>query len=116
MAPVKIAALVDDLMDRSRLTGLGDVTFVRDFREIEPGSVDAVVVDLARHAEALADIRRAGPRVAIVAFGSHVDREALAQALDDGADAALPRSRFFADPLGEISDVVRGRNDGLDTT
>ncbi len=40
-------------------------------------------------------MRAAAPGARIVAFGPHVDTEGLAQARRDGADAVLPRSRFF---------------------
>jgi DNA-binding NarL/FixJ family response regulator len=94
---VKTAALVTDLMDRSKIgAALPDVAFASD----PAGCADAdlVVVDLAGHADAVADLRRLAPRARIVAFGRHDNPEALARARDDGADEALPRSRFFRDP------------------
>ncbi len=41
--------------------------------------------------------RLAGPAVAFVAFGSHVDTEALAAARAAGCDPVMPRSRFSAE-------------------
>ncbi|MGZ3385055.1 MAG: hypothetical protein ACXWNF_09120, partial [Isosphaeraceae bacterium] len=39
----------------------------------------------------------AGPATAFVAFGSHVDTEALAAARAAGCDPVMPRSKFSAD-------------------
>ena len=99
-------ALVDDLMDRSRVrAALGDdVEFV--------GTADAaagaalVVVDLARHAGTIAAIRRASPGARIVAFGPHVDDDVLRTATADGADVVLPRSRFFRDVNAAVTSTT----------
>ena len=56
-----------------------------------------MLVDLARHGGDIPSVRIAAPGARIVAFGPHVDEEALTAARADGADAVLPRSRFFAD-------------------
>ena len=61
-----------------------------------------VIVDLARHAEVVAAVRAAAPGARIVAFGPHVDTDVLERAGRDGADAVLPRSRFFQDPAAAI--------------
>jgi hypothetical protein len=37
-----------------------------------------------------------------VAYGRHDNPEALEAARADGADAALPRSRFFQDPAAAV--------------
>jgi hypothetical protein len=95
---VRTVALVGDLMDRSRISAAApDVTFVS-----EPGACEGaelVVVDLGRHAGAVAAVRALAPGARIVAFGRHDDPESLARALADGADASVARSRFFRDPL-----------------
>jgi hypothetical protein len=97
-----IVALVSDLMDRSRLTGaLDDVLFARDVEGC--AGADVVIVDLGRHADSVVALRAALPSARIVAFGAHVDNARLAQAETDGADVALPRSRFFRDPAAEIA-------------
>jgi hypothetical protein len=102
---VKVAALVPDLMDRSRLSGaVPGVVFVADAAAI--GDADCVVIDLARHLGAVAEVRRIAPGARVVAFGAHVDEDALAAARDAGADVALPRSRFFRDPAAALA---RGR-------
>ena len=98
---MKLVALVGDLMDRSRVSGaVPDVEFAT-----EPAGcagADVVVVDLARHADAVAAVRAAAPDARIVAFGPHVDSELLERARRDGADEVLPRSRFFQDPAAAI--------------
>lgn len=96
---VTTVALVSDLMDRSRIAGaLAGVTFAPDPSRC--AGADAVIVDLGGHAGAVAGARRAAPEARIVAFGRHDDPEALARARRDGADLAVPRSRFFRDPAG----------------
>ena len=47
--------------------------------------------------EAIACYREMAPGVPFVAFGSHVDAEALAAASRAGCDPVLPRSRFSAE-------------------
>ena len=95
-----IVALVPDLMDRSRVSAaLPDTRFLRDVGDCAGDCADAtvVLVDLARHGSDVAALRAATPSARIVAFGPHVDDDALARARADGADAVLPRSRFFTD-------------------
>jgi hypothetical protein len=92
-----IVALVDDLMDRSRVrAALGEaVRFTR--APADATGAEVVIVDLARHAAAIPAVRTAAPAGLIVAFGPHVDGDAMAEAATAGADRVLPRSRFFAD-------------------
>ena len=90
-------ALVDDLMDRSRLAAaLPGVEFASSVDACR--GADTVVVDLGRHAEAVAAARAVAPDAWLVAFGSHVDEATLEAARAAGADRVLPRSRFFRDP------------------
>ena len=49
-----------------------------------------------------------GPATAFVAFGSHVDTEALAAARAAGCDPVLPRSKFSAELPGLIRRYFRG--------
>ena len=94
---VRIVAFVDDLMDRSKIaTAVPDIDFAP--APDACAGADVVVVDLGGHADAVAELRRLAPGARIVAFGRHDNPEALAQAREDGADDALPRSRFFRDP------------------
>jgi hypothetical protein len=51
----------------------------------------------------VAEVRAAAPDARIVAFGPHVDTALLEQATRDGADAVLPRSRFFQDPTAALT-------------
>jgi hypothetical protein len=98
---MRIVALISDLMDRSRLaSALGNVEFARDAATC--AGADVVVIDLARNADAVAAVRVVAPAARIVAFGPHVDTELLERAAADGADAVLPRSRFFQDPAAAL--------------
>jgi hypothetical protein len=100
----RVVALVSDLMDRSRISAaLPDVEFVSDETAAEGAAL--VVIDLARHAGAVADVRQRCPTARIVAFGSHVDEPTLDAARAAGADTVLPRSRFFRDPAAAVGDL-----------
>jgi hypothetical protein len=100
----RVVALVSDLMDRSRIfAALPEVEFVNDAASGEGAAF--VVIDLARHADAVADVRRLCPEARIVAYGSHVDEATLEAARIAGAEMVLPRSRFFRDPAGALGDV-----------
>ncbi len=99
---MRIVAITSDLMDRSRITGAVDgVEFARDAAAC--AGADVVLVDLARNAALVTEIRAVAPRARIVAFGPHVDTEVLEQAARDGADAVLPRSKFFQDPAAALA-------------
>jgi len=99
---VRVVALVDDLMDRSRLTAaVPGTTFARAAEAC--AGADVVVIDLARHAASVADVRVVAPGTRIVAFGAHVDSDLLAQAGADGADVVVPRSAFFRNPAEAVN-------------
>lgn len=99
---MRVAALVDDLLDRSRIAAaLPDAALCRDRDAV--GDADVIVVDLARHAGDVALLRAARPGARIVTYGAHVDDAALAAARSDGADVVLPRSRFFHDPAAAVA-------------
>ena len=99
---MKIVAITSDLMDRSRISGAVDgIEFVRDAAACS--GADVVVIDLARDAALVAAVRAAAPAARIVAFGPHVDTDVLEQARHDGADAVLPRSKFFQDPAATLA-------------
>jgi hypothetical protein len=105
---MRVIALVDDLMDRSRISGaVPDVTFTRD--PAATAGADVVVVDLARHASSVAPIRAATPSAHLIAFGPHVDDQGLDQARRDGADEVVPRSVFFRDPAALVLGGSGGR-------
>ena len=99
---MRIVAIVTDLMDRSRVSAaVEDVEFTTDPSAC--AHADVVVIDLARHAAAVAMVRAAAPHARIVAFGPHVDTALLDGAARDGADLVLPRSRFFQDPAAALA-------------
>ncbi len=98
---MRVVAMVPDLMDRSRLnSAITGVEFARDADAC--AEADVVIVDLARHADAVARVRAVAPAARIVGFGPHVDTDAAAAARANGADAAWPRSRFFRDPAAAL--------------
>jgi hypothetical protein len=98
---VTIVALVDDLMDRSRLAAaLPETTFVRTADAVD---ASVVIIDLAVYAAAVPVVRAALPAARIIAFGAHVDASVLDAAGAAGADLVLPRSRFFRDPAGAVA-------------
>lgn len=85
-----VYAISNDLMDGSKLrAGLADVMVVRTGDDLDDATM--VTVDL-RVAGALEAALATGARV--IAYGSHVDEDALAAATAAGAEA-LPRSLFF---------------------
>jgi len=111
---MRVVALVGDLMDRSRITAaVPTATFVSDVGAITHATTHAitgtisgtitVVIDLARHGDAVARVRQASPDAFIVAFGSHVDADEMLAARAAGADRVLPRSRFFRDPAAAVA-------------
>ena len=76
---MRVCALVNDLMDRSRISAsIADVVFVRDAAAC--AGADVVIVDLARSGDAVGALRTALPHAAIVAFGPHVDESSAAAA------------------------------------
>jgi DNA-binding NarL/FixJ family response regulator len=96
-----VVAYVTDLMDRSKVqSAIEGTTFARE--PAAAAGADVVIVDLARFADAVAEIRAHAPEARIVAFGPHVEGELLQDARDAGADAVLPRSQFFRDPAGAV--------------
>ena len=97
----RVVALVDDLMDRSRITAIApDAVTTRTADGVE--GADVVVVDLGGHPDAIADVRERAPAAFVVAFGRHDDADALRAARDAGADRVLARSRFFADVAASL--------------
>lgn len=98
-----VVALVDDLMDRSKIAAaVPGATFSRDAAAC--ADAGTVVVDLSRHGGDVGAVRAAAPHARIVAFGPHVDGDGADAARRDGADVVLPRSRFFRDPAAALAD------------
>ncbi len=84
-----------------------ETQFVRGVAALSVSAADVratsvvVVVDLARHAAKVLEIRATVPDARIVGFAPHVDE--IASAADQtGVDVALPRSRFFHDVRAAI--------------
>ncbi len=106
-----------DLIFTSKVTGtareLGHQVVVAGERDLAAALIEqrqprVVFVDLGAgdlvQPEALIAFQRlAGPNTAFVAFGSHVDKEALATARAAGCSAVMPRSKFSA----ELPDLIR---------
>ncbi|MFI5047231.1 MAG: hypothetical protein ACHQIG_09215 [Acidimicrobiia bacterium] len=101
---MRVVALVDDLMDRARVTAaIPDVEFGRTIDACADAEV--VVIDLARYATSVAGVRACAPTARIVAFGPHVDEALLTRARADGADLVTARSAFFRNPGTTVSGV-----------
>ncbi len=106
MGPVRVVALVGDLMDRSKIAAvLPDAGFAAGPDEC--AEADTVIVDVKAHPGAVAVARQAAPAARIVAYGRHDDPGALDAARAEGADVAMPRSRFFHDPAAAIGGETR---------
>jgi len=98
---VTVAALVGDLLDRSKIAAaMPDARFAA--APDECAGAEAVVIDVKAHPEAVAAVRKIAPSARIVAYGRHDDPGALDAARAAGADVALPRSRFFLDPAATV--------------
>lgn len=100
---MRVIALTRDLMDGGRLrSALPGIVVVRQIDADELADAELVVVDLAGGFD-LGAVVAASSRV--VAYGAHVDTEALDAAVAAGCEQALPRSRVFRwlaeqDPAG----------------
>src|SRR6476660_8600264 len=96
----RVLAYVPDLMDRSRLSALGDheLRFVTDAGELAAEAArwrpDVVVVDLGR-AGVVVGLQAGDSRGPLVGSGSHVYTETLEAARAAGCHDVLPRSRCF---------------------
>ena len=91
---MRICALTTDLMDRSKLSAaLPGVEFTLT------ADADVVIIDLAKGTDQLDRVREEAPNARIVAYGPHVDEDAMAV----DADVVLPRSKFFRDPAAAIA-------------
>jgi DNA-binding NarL/FixJ family response regulator len=99
---MRVVAFVGDLMDRSKISAaVPDAGFAR--APEDAAGADVVVIDVKIHPEAVAAARTIVPDARIVAYGRHDNPEALEAARADGADVALPRSRFFQDPAAAVT-------------
>ena len=99
---MRVVALVGDLLDRSKITAaIPDAAFASTPEEC--AGADTVVIDVKAHPDAVAAVRELVPAARVVAYGRHDNPEALEAARADGADVALPRSRFFPDPAAAVT-------------
>ena len=93
----RVVAYVPDLMDRSRIAGAADVTFVDRPAGLagaaEAKGADVVVVDLTR--PGVLDAISSLP-VRVLGFANHTERELLESARAAGCEQALARSAFFS--------------------
>ncbi len=93
----RVVAYVPDLMDRSRIAGAADVTFVDRPAALaaaaEAQGAEVVVVDLTR--PGVLDTVSSVP-VPVIGFANHTERDLLESALAAGCEHALARSAFFA--------------------
>jgi len=107
-----VGILTRNLMDRSKLeaglTAAGWVTVPLKGRQAAEG-LDALVVDL-EHPAAFGVLESADSKVAIVAYGPHVDATALERARRVGASHALPRSVVFRDVTALAVRLAQGRS------
>jgi NADPH:quinone reductase-like Zn-dependent oxidoreductase len=110
---VKVALIVPDLMDRSRITAaLPDA----EFGNAE--SADVVIIDLARALDQVAVTRASAAHTRIVCFGPHVDDAAADTARAAGADVVInyrtenvvERIRAETGGVDRIVDVDFGKN------
>jgi DNA-binding NarL/FixJ family response regulator len=98
---VRVVVLVADLLDRSKIAvAVPDAQFAAT--PDDAAGADVVLVDVKAHPDAVAAARKLAPAARIVAYGRHDSPEVLEAARADGADVALPRSRFFHDPAAAV--------------
>lgn len=88
-----LVAVTRDLMDASRIrSAVPDAVVVTDLGGPELARADLIALDLAAGIDPAAATAIGPP---VVAYGPHVDGDALAAAVTSGCADALPRSVFF---------------------
>ncbi len=91
-------AFVPDLMDRSRLNGIENLTVVSSVGALEAiagfGPGDIVAVDLSRPDALAAASRVVKTGAKVIGFASHVDADTMRAANAAGVNA-MARSAFF---------------------
>ena len=88
-----LVAVTRDLMDASRIrSAVPTATVVAGVGGPEPARAGLIVLDLAAGVDPAAAAAIGPP---VVAYGPHVDSDALAAAVAAGCADALPRSVFF---------------------
>ncbi len=102
---MKVVALVDDLMDRSKISAVVPDTVATRSPDAA-AAADVVVIDLARHADAVTSVREHASDAFVVAFGRHDDVATLEAARAAGADRVMTRSRFFSDVAASLDSAA----------
>lgn len=88
-----LVAVTRDLMDASRIcSAVPDAVVVADLNGPALAGAGLIVLDLTAGVDPAAAAAIGPP---VVAYGPHVDGEALAAAVTSGCADALPRSVFF---------------------
>jgi len=89
----RLVVLTNNLMDATRVQStVPDAVVARSLDDDALAGADVILLDLTSGIDP-ADVVAIGPPV--VAYGPHVDRDALDAALATGCREALPRSRIF---------------------
>ncbi len=88
-----LVVITRDLMDRSRIQAeVPEAVMVRSIDAPELIDADVILLDLASRIDP-AVVVAIGPKV--IAYGAHVDTDALDGAMAAGCTDALPRSKVF---------------------
>jgi DNA-binding NarL/FixJ family response regulator len=113
----RLVALVADLMFAARVRGAApDAAVARSLAALLQAAgpeTGLVLVDLqARDSvEAIERVREAAPSAQVIAFGPHVEKDALAAAQSAGADRVMARGAFVRE-LAEIVAPYAGDHPG----
>ncbi|MEQ8842969.1 MAG: hypothetical protein RIB98_18480 [Acidimicrobiales bacterium] len=90
---MSVVVLTRDLMDGSRFrAAIPDAVVVRDIDAPALAEATLILLDLALGADVAAVVAIGPP---VVAYGAHVDTDALDDAVAAGCADAVPRSRVF---------------------
>lgn len=112
LRPPMVGVLSGNLMDKSKLEGALRAAGMRTAPvggggEL-PDGLSALLADVEHPAAREAVERAAAAGVPCAAFGPHVNKEALAEAEQWGAQRSVPRSAAFRDPAGLIRRTLAG--------
>ena len=89
----QLVVITNNLMDASRVQSVvPDAVVARSLHDDALAGADVILLDLISGIDP-ADVAAIGPPV--VAYGPHVDSDALDAAIAAGCRDALPRSRLF---------------------
>jgi len=89
----RLVVLTTNLMDASRVQStVPDAAVARSITDDALAGADVILLDLTSGIGPAAVVVLGAP---VVAYGPHIDRDALDAALASGCREALPRSRVF---------------------